>query len=290
MKTDKNYIAKTLEPINKNTHSITIGNVYSIFEEKFSPEFYFSGECHAPWEMVYVIDGTVGITADDKIHILSPGDMIFHKPMEFHKIWGVNNDKLHVFICSFDLSGGFSHRLRDGLYQLNENTHRQMNTLLGLLRSQTVMPTSEYFIAYYEPLVKNSDMTAQLAIKYLELIFLELSMSDKRTHSKNYNENMLLYTQIAQILEEHVYDKITIPQIASLCGVSSATVKNCFSKYADCGIHKYFLGIKIRTAIELLKSGKNVNEVSDMLQFANPNYFSYVFKRETGTCASSYRR
>ncbi len=283
MKTDKIFIKK-LGKSQKNMRLISITGLYSLFEAKQTPEFYFEGECHSPWEMVYVIDGLVGITAGDKIYTLTAGEVVFHKPMEFHKIWSADGTSPQVLICSFEMDGSLSHKL-GGVYHLENNAKNIMGTLLNYLCTEF----KEYPSNYFKCLSRN-DVALQIILNYLELILLCLSDCNKQEQKSYNNEKMRLYTKIAEILEEHIYDKITISQIAEKCNVSPATIKNCFAEYAGCGVHKYFLNIKIRTAIELLKNGMTVNEVSDTLQFANPNYFSYVFKRETGICASSYKK
>lgn len=292
MKIDKKYVSALL-PISKNMRSISIPVLYSIFEALHTPTFYFDGECHSPWEMVYVIDGEVGVTANNQVHTLLKGDVIFHKPMEFHKIWNETSGNIHVLICSFDLEGTLAHKLRNGIYHLNQEQTQNINLLIEHLHSSANIYNEEkkgLFHHDYGALLYENHTAMQLVLNYLELILLSLSGSDKKNCNTAPNRNMLLYTEITKILEEHVFDKITIPEIAAICNVSASTIKNCFSVYTGCGIHKYFLNIKIRTAIKLLKDGKSVSEVSDMLQFANSNYFSYVFKRETGMCASIYKK
>ncbi len=286
MKKDKAF-KNDLSLIKKNMRLISIKGLYSIFEVKRKSEFYFEGECHSPWEMVYVMDGQTGITADDRVYTLSAGDVIFHKPMEFHKIWNTDGTRPSYLICSFDMEGSFSHRLRDGVFHLSGQAKDIMDSLINYLHSEFSASADEF--NYYDHLDKDKS-SLQIILSHLELILLYISHTNKFEQENSQNEKMRLYTEIAGILEEHVYDKITIPEIAKICGISAATVKNCFAEYAGCGVHKYFLNIKIRTAIEMLKSGMTVSEVSDMLSFTNPNYFSYVFKRETGTCASSYKK
>lgn len=286
MKTDKIFFKK-LGKCQKNMHLLSITGIYSFFEAKHTPEFYFEGECHSPWEMVYVIEGTAGITADDKIYTLSKGDIIFHKPMEFHKVWSADGTSPRLLICSFDIDGSYAHKL-SGVYHLCGDARNTMDSLMEYLCNEFNTTSSKVmnFFKYLE----GNEVALQIILNKLELLFLLLSYSDKCEEKVEHNEKTRLYTQIAEILEEHIYDKITIPQIAEECKVSPATIKNCFAEYAGCGIHKYYLNIKIRTAIDMLKNGMNVNEVSDILQFANPNYFSYVFKRETGISASSYKK
>lgn len=287
MKTDISFINRLSEN-KKNPHLISLRSIYSLFEVKRNSEYYFDGECHTPWEMVYVIEGTIGITADDRIYTLSAGDVVFHKPMEFHKIWYAAGTTSHYLICSFDLEGSLSHILRDSVFHLSDEAKTIISLLITYLHG-SFNSSSKDMIDYYELIDKNSPVL-QSIFNFLELFFMSISSSKKRESYSSPNTKMQLYTEIAGILEEHVYDKITISEIAKECNVSTATVKNCFAEYAGCGIHKYFLNIKIRTAIDMLKKGMTVSEVSDALQFANPNYFSYVFKRETGTCASSYKK
>ncbi len=207
--------------------------------------------------------------------------------MEFHKLWGADGTSPRVLICSFDSEGNYSHKL-SGVYHLSDVALDEMNSLLNYLYREfnsVSLKETNYF-----NIIDKNEVALQIILNKLELILLYLSRLNQIEQKASPNEKMRLYTKVVEILEEHIYDKITISQIAEMCNVSTATIKNCFTEYAGCGVHKYFLNIKIRTAIDMLKNGMNVNEVSDTLQFANPNYFSYVFKRETGICASSYKK
>ena len=76
--------------------------------EKYVPHgenTYFAGESHPFWEMVYITGGEWGVSADDRIYELKEEYVIFHKPMEFHKIWKPLEEKASCFVCTFDLEG-----------------------------------------------------------------------------------------------------------------------------------------------------------------------------------------
>ena len=48
--------------------------------------------------------------------------------------------------------------------------------------------------------------------------------------------------------------------------------------------------VRINRAKELIREGvMNFSEISDMLDFDNPQYFSRVFKRETGMTPSEFK-
>lgn len=290
IKMAKNYKSELPEII-KNQRMISIDGIYTMFEARRAPEFYFSGEYHSAWEMVYVCEGSVGITADEKIYNLSAGELIFHHPMQFHKIWSADGESPCTFICSFDISGGLAKQLKGGVYRLSGEQLAELESVLSLVRKECNTDMGRIGEINYAKIISGSNPDLfQMIISRLESFFMSLAFSDGRISPRKQGDGERLYTKIVELLEENVYSGITIAEIASRCGVSSATVKNCFSGYAGCGIHKYFLKIKIRTAMELLGNGKNVGEVSDILGFANPNYFSYVFKRETGECAGNYRK
>ena len=70
---------------------------------------------------------------------------------------------------------------------------------------------------------------------------------------------------------------------------SVKTLQARFKESTGYTLHKFFLNIKIRSAIDLLKKGHTVSEVSDMLGFCNSNYFSQVFRRETGKNPGSFK-
>ena len=64
-----------------------IKSFVAAFKKKFENEYYFVGEMHNFWELVYVTEGSLFVSEDNRIYKLNEGDIIFHKPMEFHKIW-----------------------------------------------------------------------------------------------------------------------------------------------------------------------------------------------------------
>ena len=68
----------------KNIISVT--RVVTLLCYDLSPKFYTSGESHDFWELVYVDAGEIEATADDKHYILSQGEAIIHRPMEYHNL------------------------------------------------------------------------------------------------------------------------------------------------------------------------------------------------------------
>ena len=66
---------------------IHVSALFTLYDFRFATGYVFRGESHPFWEMVYVGDGAVDIGADERKIMLTQGDVIFHKPGEFHTIW-----------------------------------------------------------------------------------------------------------------------------------------------------------------------------------------------------------
>ena len=71
---------------------IHITSMHSLFKIHYECGFEFPGETHDFWECLYILDGELCVSADERIYNMSQGELIFHKPLEFHKFI-VNNSK-----------------------------------------------------------------------------------------------------------------------------------------------------------------------------------------------------
>ena len=63
-----------------------------------------------------------------------------------------------------------------------------------------------------------------------------------------------------------------------------------FKKAFGLSFIEYLTHLRIERAKSLLTQGMSVREVSDIVGFTEPNYFTRVFKKETGLTPSSYQK
>ena len=105
---------------------IQIERFKTCFEGHYEGNYNFTGEFHPFWEIVYVLDGTVNVSGDERVYTLHKGDMIFHKPMEFHRIWSHSGNEIHVLIMSFRASGTLMSQLENLVLSLDCERIAQM--------------------------------------------------------------------------------------------------------------------------------------------------------------------
>ena len=99
-------------PANIVQNQLTIDCFYSFFEVHRDFGFHFPGETHDFWECVYVLNGSIVVSADDRVYTLNPGEIIFHKPMELHKYYVDSASGADLLIFSFSLEGPLSSTLK----------------------------------------------------------------------------------------------------------------------------------------------------------------------------------
>lgn len=267
---------------------IQIERFKTCFEASYNGPYNFTGEFHPFWEIVYVIDGVCNVSGDERVYTLHGGDIIFHKPMEFHRIWSHGKNDIHAMIMSFRAEGELMSQLEDRVLTLDNERIKQMEQLIDYLKM--TFPSKEGHFA--KEMKKNWEQMQgqiQVAVNLLENFLISLpteSMAPKKREKESIAET---YKQIITVLNANVYGWITIDEIADACSFSPAQIKRVFAKYSDIGIHKYFLKLKIAAAIKMLGDGKDISDISRMLSFSSQNYFSGAFKRETGLSPTVYR-
>ncbi len=265
------FILKPFEKI------ITVDAFNDAIDAVREPGFVFAGEMHDFWEVVFVESGFVTASAEEQVYNLCAGQILFHKPNEFHRIRTNGKNPAHLLIISFSANGEGMKNFERKCYTLESSEIEEYTNAF-----YSIMAACESFDGKE---INNS--LASLAGNLLESFLLGLK--DKNAVKKmEYSPNERRYKEIVTIMKEHCEEWLNITDIAALCHMSPSNVKRIFSLYCDMGISKYFLTLKLRRACEMLTEGVSISEVSNALGFCSVNYFHTVFKREIGVTPSKY--
>jgi len=275
----------------KGGEFLCIDALFTMFKIHYDKDYYFGGEVHNFWECLYVIDGDVQVSGDERIYALTKGDIIFHKPMELHKFTVTGEKGATVFIFSFNLEGRLKKQFQNKVFSLTDEQNRILDTLISF--AQTEAKRFEISIVdfpYHGFLMPSefSDIYLQRIVLYISELFLSLADHDNVSPSIH-NPETELFKKAVVFMSENLSENLSIEEIAKNCNTSLSGIKRIFSKYGGMGVHKYFLSLKLNAALKLLKSGYTVTEVTDALKFSSQSYFSSAFKRETGKNPSDFK-
>ena len=254
---------------------INIEAFFSAFERSFDKNFNFEGERHNFWELVYVVDGVIGAAEDDKIYKMKKGDIVFHQPMEFHRLWASDGTSPRTIIMSFSLSGSDFGILDKGVFSVSEEDEALLREAVGYAGE-----CHEF----------EDDHESQLAALNVERIILNLLKNQTPDTRQQKTKGSLNYSRIVNVMNENLEKNLCAEDIAALCGLSLSNLKKIFKIYSGVGVMDYFNNLKTTKAMTMIREGVPIYEISDALGYSSPNYFSECFKKRSGLTPTEYRK
>ena len=242
-------------------------------DRHFDKDHNFSGECHPFYELVFVAEGTVGITAGEEVHTLSHGQILLHSPNEFHRIWSEFGSAPHVYNLSFFAAAIPSFGSR--VVQLSDAEQAELSAICT--------DVARGITAGDRALLNETRVR-------LELWFLQIAKKENDvTEQTPLLPSALRYAEIVGILHANLHKQLSAGEIAQLCNISLSALKKIFTRYAGMGVSRYFTEMKMRYAAEQLQAGMRVGEVAALLGYFDQNYFSTVFRRVMGSPPGTFR-
>ena len=266
---------------------------------ELSKDFYYEGESHDFWEMVYIDKGEMLCTADKSQFILKSGELTFHKPNEFHNLSGNKNTAPNVSILTFECKSREMKQFEGKIFRLDAEEKALLSMLFaeGLSCFQLEDPNNP-LLQRLEKLPDAPFGSEQMVKNLLEIFFIKLHRHKETVTKKsrlNYRVNGInVPTEVKKILDyidQSLYERLSISVIANAMGKSESTIKSLFSLYQTGGIINYCNGLKIKEARKLIREGNyNFAQISNLLHFDTPQYFSKCFKKYTKMTPSEYQR
>lgn len=97
--------------------------------------------------------------------------------------------------------------------------------------------------------------------------------------------------KVCDYIEENYNKQIQLDDIAEHCGYSRYHLSHLFSDAAGFTVFSYLLEVRMKKAKELLRgSNLSIKEISGVIGFSDQNYFSNVFKKQTGLSPMDFRK
>ncbi len=273
--------------------SIYIKEFYSV-QQVHMPQKHMSGrECYDFWEMVYVVDGVLNTNSGDAFYSLPKGSLILFEPFKFHTLDVDDNRFADLFIMSFNISGPAISKLKQLPFFLDNTQQSGIRCIMNLCAEHITQEThseknEEFHITTYHQMFLEKPLFLPKLCALTEFLLLCLCDMSSSMIPSITNYETITFFAITENMKRHKNKIFTIDEISKMHNISPTTAKTIIKKYSGLSLHKYYLGLKISQAIELFRKGYNIASASEELGFCNPNYFSTVFKHETGNSPSKY--
>ena len=275
---------------------IHITDIVTIHYFELSKRFESDGESHNFWELVYADKDDVVVQAGDRITRLKEGSLIFHKPMEYHKLSADKRNPPNVFIISFVCQSKAMSFFEGKILNVPKPLRHHISTIIREAKETFVIPFFNPYMKQLELLPKPNLGGQQLIRTSLEQLLILLIRAES---SHNPSEVFLPHDEIdnavaqtvVALLTKHLGDPLTLDDICRQTNYGKTFLCTSFKKTTGLTIMQYNLVLKLDAAKQLIRRQEySFAEIAEQLNFASPAYFTHVFKRHTRMTPSQYLR
>ena len=288
---DKKYYKHKIENL------LVISKIITIHYFEFDKNFVSHTESHDFWELVYAEKGDIISVSGEKEIIIKEGEVLFHRPGISHSHRADGKRAPNVFIISFECKNEAMRYFEDKHMPLDKS-------LVGFVFSIIEESKRTFELPYSDPSLKKMKMKDKPALggqqiikNYLELLLINLMRSESEKKGSTavflmrdqYDE--LISDLVIEYMKSRLYERITVEDVCSALHYNRSYIYRQFKKTTGMSMMTYFMNMKITKAKELLRENKkSIAEISDILSFDSPNYFSKAFKKAVGYTPSTYRK
>ena len=228
------YVATELRRV------IDVQAIVTVHYFEYAKDYVFEGERHDFWELLYVDKGEVEVMADDVGYRLRQGEMIFHKPGEFHNVFanGVVAPNLVVvaFVC---LSPAMSY-FEGKILRAGEDERELLARLVNEARDAFASPLDDPATPQMERAVSSAFGSEQMIGMLLEQMLIRLvrrgaepAQEVKVSSSVKKRSDKDLVARVIAYMEENVTGNLTFSAVCRYSDQSATNIKTIFK--ADTG-------------------------------------------------------
>lgn len=232
------------------------------------------------YQLIYIASGKAHFYFEDREEIVTAGHMVLYRPKEVQKYVYYGMDQTEVYWVHFTGSD-VKNILRQ--YGMTDNMHvfycgalLEYQSLFRLMIQELQMCREDY-----------QELLAMMLRHILILIHRQMN-NVKKTDSGFMTEEIDL---AVTYFNEHYNTDICIEEYAASRHMSTSWFIRNFRKYTGFTPMQYILEIRISNAESLLEATEyNITEISRIVGYDNPLYFSRLFKKSKGLSPSEYRK
>lgn len=273
------YLNNSRKDFKDNSTPLVVGScgTYRLKTRPKLPTYWQKGR--RDYQILYVANGKTHFWFDGRKEIVSAGYMVLYKPEEIQKYVYYLEDNPEVFWIHFTGSDVKNILAYHGI-SLDEHVF-----YCGVLPD---------YKALFRKIIQELQLCRYGYEDYIASLFNDiLLLVDRQQHEQkkatgNVQEQI---ERAAAYFNENYNTKISIDDYAESLHISTNWFIHNFKQYAGMSPAQYILSLRMVNAQSLLeRTTHNIKEISEIVGYENPLYFSRVFKKEIGKSPAQYRK
>ncbi len=284
----KEYTSVTLKK------HIEINKLYTVHYFEYSSDFNYLGEHHDFWEFVYVDKGRVVVSAERKEYELNQGEIIFHKPNEWHAIKGNMSVAANVVIISFESKSTGMKFFENKILKIGDEQKEIISKIITEYKNAFSTPVNDIQTSSLErknnPVIASEQFISLYLTEFLLLFFRnEGDVENKTIIQRQRTDNLV--NLIVDYMQENLHKNLSLSELAAVFCSNRTTITKIFNKNLGMSPINYYIYLKVELAKKHLREGRlNITQIANNLGYQNIQYFSRQFKKQTGMSPQEYSR
>lgn len=274
--------------------------IYSIDDNPDENDYYYeatkttnyhfpkiNAHSHCYYEIYVLLAGDIRLKIDDTIHDVMRGDILVIPPHIRHQLLPVDDnydiiyDRMYLYLTkpclqSFDFNNESIYSplelaAQNKQYLFHIREHNDYNTILDCMlsvyKSKTTNPPEREL------------MNRANILKLMTLLTVNIKAQ------LNYGNGSIgnpLFLQIAEYINQHYTEGITLESLSSLFYVNKQTLARGFKKQFNMPIHEFQNKHRIEIAKEKMLDGLSSSEASYFVGFSDYSTFYRAFQKMEG--------
>jgi AraC family transcriptional regulator, L-rhamnose operon regulatory protein RhaS len=247
-------------------------------------------------EFVFVSQGFAMHKTSNSICLLLPGDIFYILPGTSHQYWKSSSNSVYNCLFYPDVLGEDLKKLQslpmlDAVFNAGNKTapwgkiHLKPKNRYEIL---SLLKKMEYETGSTPP---GCDLRAKALLTDFLVSLSRAWLPDEKTSEHQDYCSISTDAGIVGILENSFGKKASIEEIAEAAGYSADHYTRIFKKLTGLSPSAYLTSMRIATAAEkLLVPEVSVSNAAEAAGFTDVNYFSRLFKKETGKTPTQFKK
>ena len=271
---------------------IKISRLYTVHYFEYSKRFSFTGESHDFWELVYADKGDVTVFADDKSFVLEQGNVIFHKPNEWHNVRANGVDAANITIITFaspsKAMSFFENKILSVGQKQKELLSKIVSEYTNAFKTPLIDPYTTHLERRSDAAVASEQLIKLFLCEFL-ILFLRNDPSGRQRTVRSIHSSDATLNLLINYMEQNITKTVTLKELMEYSGTNRTAIENIFRENLGRGAVEYFLILKIELAKKYLREDNyNITQISEILGYSSIHYFSRQFKKITGMTPTEY--
>lgn len=281
--------------------ALSVSRIVTIHYFEYTSSYSYEGEAHPFWEFLYVDKGEVDVIGGERHYSLKKGQIIFHKPGEFHRLWANGEVAPNLVVVSFECDSPAMHFFEDQVLSVGDVERDCMAAIVSEAQNAFSTPLNDpdtQLLERREQIPFAAEQVIRLNLEWM-LIHLcrTVQTGEEETAAEVHRPGSLIrennqkdfMDKVTAYLEANLHRRLTLEDVCRENLVGRSYLQKIFREKTGGGVMEYFGRQKVERARQMIRQGRcNFTEISAALGYTSIHYFSRHFKKVTGMTPSEY--